>query len=299
MLKTSADMGYLTKMQVKTKGSVFESYVAGVFYSFMSAGPPGSEEEIGHEDHGKLIESTAIQGAGGNASLPTLLKASSGCTNDTGDKSTNAVKAVRFSNLNINDSADKEEDEEDPPQGGSSGSSTDLDSSDEADDGPSECGSNMLEILYAEPDSDNAEFRVSRKDAQATSFKSTESQSVKIPQPSLQASQKASVIDGGRTEGQAFDYVYAWLKPLFIPMTQFFIREMQRELSRIQNDEVATLEQAAEKKMLDEQIAGGATAALITYCENYFGRQPEYEIVRARPGVWKATCTIKDFEGKE
>lgn len=278
MLQTSVDAGYLTKMQVKTKGSVFESYVAGVFYSFMITGPSPVEVV---KDKVKMDKPSFGSPTASDAPSPP---AQQDPPNTKSAKDPEAVKAESAHGIATKRSGLDLKAEDDNDSDTDTASESDQNDTDSGSDSESECRSNMLEILYAEPDKVEEPTTKSPSPPPNTSAKSERQKSPPMEKKAI-------------TYGQALDHVYAWLRPLYIPLAQYAIHSMRQELDRLQKEGATSIDQVVEDQTKEEQVAGGALNALNVYCENTFGRLPEFTIVRARAGIWRATCEVTDFEG--
>lgn len=108
-----------------------------------------------------------------------------------------------------------------------------------------------------------------------------------------------------RTNGQALDYVFAWLKPLYLPLLDFTLDELRKyQISLEQDEEVMAVERAAAPKperteaQQDEYEAGGALVALTMLCENQYNVKPVWSDERAGPGFWRITCDLTLPDGR-
>ena len=100
------------------------------------------------------------------------------------------------------------------------------------------------------------------------------------------------------------DYVFVWLKSLYLPILDFVFAEMRKyQVQILQDEELKGLEQqkaptgrSAEAE--EEHAAGGALLALNVLCEQQYRIRPTWTEERARPGIWKLTCDLTLPDGR-
>ena len=233
-LKTSQSAQYATKMLVKTRGSLFESYVAGVFYDYLNGASATKEPQDMKPTPAEITPSSPAP----VAPEPERKR-----------KRTKLQPPSVF----FTDSPPSSE----HPSGDSSQDST--------------LG---LDIMLG-----NLTTSMDQLDTPPSS----------VP-PVKQSPSR-------RTYGQAIDYVYAWLKPLYIPIIEYTLQQLQVYQRQLQEEDDARFK--TESIATEDQRATGATAALNVYCNVRLKLAPRYDTARARPGVWRTTCTVTTVNGQE
>jgi hypothetical protein len=100
------------------------------------------------------------------------------------------------------------------------------------------------------------------------------------------------------------DHVFSWLKPLYLPILDFILKEMRNYQVQIARDEAASAVKQAEASKVaspeaeEEHAAGGALLALNVLCEKRHHIQPIWRDERARPGIWRLTCDLTLPDGQ-
>lgn len=232
-LKTSQESQYATKMLVKTRGSLFESYAAGVFYDHLNGGP---------EAHCPRQEKAESAKEGSNPSLERDVASEAGSNRTKLDP-----PSVFFTDT--------------PP--GSEDVHSDI--------------------------SDDTSLELNTISFVSNNFQGETANST-LPPAAMQHSLP-------RTYGQAIDYVYTWLKPLYIPIINYTLQQMQIYQRRLQEEHLAALHSDLKKMTIEDQCASGAAVALSVYCMKRLKFVPEYDTRRAGPGVWRTTCTVTLLDG--
>ena len=302
-LKASDSAFYVTREQVKTRGSLFESWVAGVFYSFLKHGPPRPPTALfrKQEDERKPQEGDrdAAQGGASRATPPTAAAANEKHqikethNQHSLSKEPTFNKGVRRPSENHDTSSDSSK------------------SSRNANSGTNSSDENFLSLVT--PLSPSRKKPVltgwmhasSSPKGSASSTTSTRSRSEPSP---IEIKQFKSPTDDrdqaatGVSHGQAYDYLYAWLGPLFTPLAHHALRcrvmekaKAYAELNSAQS-ELDDFDDAAK----DNRLATGAKAVLEIFAVNKLGVQPEYVTVRAEgfQHMWLTTCTVTKNNGE-
>ncbi|GFZ45058.1 hypothetical protein JCM24511_02784 [Saitozyma sp. JCM 24511] len=299
---------HVTRAQQKTKASMFEAYIAALYYSFLgvrgSFGPP-TEEGLGA------------------ASGYVLQERDQG----DGDDDSDADEAM-------SSDADDGWEGGDGPDGftkdqGELGSRSD----------PSEPDSGPLSEEYGEQEEDAAKttadmtirpVRHQNPGAQEVSIPSrTSTASFKSAKSHLEQDDKAQIADhpthptppthpthrppqtleGLRTHdiqsshgdqparptrGQAYDHIDAFLRPLFVPLARWAFQCMRDEQSRLfaQRDQADGMNE-------EDGKAAGYLGALNIHVAQAFGGQPVYTFEGLQERLWRARCVVVDDKGEE
>jgi len=107
-----------------------------------------------------------------------------------------------------------------------------------------------------------------------------------------------------RSYGEAMDYVFVWLKSLYLPILDFVFTEMRKyQVQILKDEEVKGLEQekapaTRSPETEEEHAAGGALLALNVLSEQQYHTRPSWTEERARPGIWRLTCNLTLPDGR-
>jgi hypothetical protein len=236
-LKTSESARYAAKMLVKTRGSLFESYVAGVFYDYMNGSSPKAEAH--------------------KSTKHTLSKQPPIASTQVDDEPDRKRKRTKLQPPSVFFT--------DSPPG-----SEDLSSDASSDSLPGLA--TLLDNLMASREASHSP-------------------------PSFTPRVPVKQCVSPRSYGQAIDFVYTWLKPLYIPIIEYTLEQMRIYQRQLQEEDDARIKK--ERAATEDQRATGASAALNVYCMARLRFVPRYETARARPGVWRTTCTVTTANGEE
>lgn len=292
---------HVTRAQQKTKASMFEAYIAALYYSVLgvrgSFGPP-SEEGLGAASGYVLQERD--QGEG--------------------DDDSDADEAM-------SSDADDGWEGGDGPDGftkdqGELGSRSD---SSEPDSGPlsEEDGEQEEEAAKTAADMAIRPVQPQNSGAQEVSIPSrTSTASFKSAKSHLEQNDKAQVADhpthpthhppqteGARTHdiqsshgdpparptrGQAYDHIDSFLRPLFAPLARWALQCMRDEQARLfaQRDQADGMNE-------EDGKAAGYLGALNIHVAQAFGGQPVYTFEGLQERLWRARCVLVDDKGEE
>ena len=224
---------YVTRAQQKTRGSLFESWIAGVFFSSLN-GHAWSTVDAHIEENNTSSTSTRH-----NPSLEVVPPLHHEEQVSTGEDDT-----------------------------------TSDDDDDTSDADAALVGLKLLN-LQEDPSTEQSSSLVHQ----------TASTTVIIP----------------KTQGEAYEHINSWLRPLLTPIAHWALECMRVEKARLDelDQPAAPRSDVPEGWIKDDDIAAGAKGALHVYTANKFGREPVYTTVRAGPGIWKTRCVVRDKTGKE
>lgn len=271
---------YMLQAGEKVKGSLFEAYVAGVYYSFLhprDAPPPEQEAggSTGVESDGPTASASDDESERKSGDCDVESKAPVG--DDVSTAPSGTAQGTRKSTDNIPLVDEKAEAVHDGAGEGSRGPKSDTEGGYEAQTPPSRA------------------------------CPTPEQRSVHCTSP-LRPAQTP------RTHGQAFDHICTWLWPLFLPVAEFLKTRLgsqtqtQSEASTDPDIGATSLQpnqQAAalvpEDWKVEDRLAAGAVGALNQFLGKTYGcgHLPTWLTKRKGEQVWKMTCIVRTPEGKE
>lgn len=297
MFIANASSKYMIQAAQKSKGSLFEAYVAGVYYSFLMP-----REEAESEGSGDTIRPAEHSG---NASPQTLSEV------ENGEVGVNMVDKV-----DSNSSSSGESPAED------STSPVPVPSPiDRMDLGSVEDVIKPSPIVAESKQEDNSTKPTGIDDLFSFGLKSkppiksdvdTDKAELSTPPPTSQSPDRSNTplsrtpTQVHRTHGQAFDHLCSWLWPLFTPVAVFLSTYLETEssLSLADNCPPPNPNQAQrvpnEWKMEDTKAAG-AIGALNQYLGKTYGcgYLPTWITKKRVMDVWRMVCIVRTPEGKE
>ncbi|RSH90998.1 hypothetical protein EHS25_010174 [Saitozyma podzolica] len=294
---------HVTRAQQKTKASMFEAYIASLYYSFLgvrgSFGPPSEEGPAAASDY-------------------VLRERDQGEEDDDIDEAMSSDADDGWLGEDGSDRSTKDE--------GELGSRSD---SSEPDNGPlssEEDGEQEDEAAKTTTTADMAIRPVQPQNsgAQEVSMPSrTSTASFKSAKSHLEPNDKAQVADhsthpthhppqtseGGRTHdiqsshanpparptrGQAYDHIDSFLRTLFAPLARWALQCMRDEQSRLfaQRDQADGMNE-------EDGKAAGYLGALNIHVAQAFGGQPVYTFEGLQERLWRARCVVVDDKGEE
>ena len=272
-LKASNSAYYVTKLQVKTRGSLFESYIAGVYYSFLKHGSPSTSGEDSPDLIGPTPEGSSSPEKKPHDPNPSANQ----------DKRQSSTSNTRPKSANVDpESVKAQADRFSSPSDGE-------DSESDSDKQRSSEDSAMRQYPTMVPSQPNVP-PPSRKITGdlASVVKQTETLSITCAAAEGSKTPKSKAVAKPPTDGEAFDYIYAWLGPLFSPIARYALQYRLDEQTRLNT--AAALENQDD----EDHMAGGAKCALDQYAKNKWDVDPVYGAVRPEgvKGAWICTCTI-------
>jgi hypothetical protein len=277
---------YSTRSQVKTRASIFEAYVAALFYSYFGD-RNGDDKVASHGDEGETAPGKVLKNVG-------IGRSSWLCAD---------VPKVRFES-ECHELEGSKGDEESDNEDASEEPDASLQGNDSGDE-----------------DSGEAEPASNVQGEQATDSKTTLSPSGPIPEspapsddleltdPSEGQHSSSSPTDSStsftirpprraRTRGEAYDYLDAWLRPLYTPLAYWALDCMKLEQARLN----ALPGGSPDPDEMDIDLkCPGAKAMLNTHVIGKMGGKCLYipDRVTEVPSLWKVTCVVEDSEGME
>lgn len=233
-LRVSHDARYTTRVRAKARASVFESYIAGVFYAYLE---------------GSDLDSSQI----------TAFM--------TSDEVSTAVTAEDISEP---DSVPVQ-----PP-------TNPRDEQEESKE-ISQQDTNMSTNIFTSPEPANNGDAIAPPPDHATP-----------PAPAWEAPTSRK-----RTYGEALDYTYTWLRPLFRPVLDHALKAKQEYQKKLEADKKATDALPELSRVVEEELlARGVVNALNQYCEETFDKMPDYHCERRGEHEWQVTCTVTTLTGE-
>ncbi|ORX37285.1 hypothetical protein BD324DRAFT_650889 [Kockovaella imperatae] len=282
-LRTSPAAFYATRNQVKTRASLFEAWIAAVYYSFLQHGPPDIHSEP------NLIECSPRRTSSPVKGQPTS-------TESRQEKSRR--KLINKARQDIHFKRAREE-----VSSASSDTSSDTTSDTESsgDESDSESSSKVaaaltFPTLTPGPPEVTSSFRPSQY-AHTTSTVTTDhqnSKSSKKGDQDLRGSDDDVVTGHTCSDGQAFENLYQWFKEAFRPIAKFALQVRIDEQAK-NNNITSVIDQAQE-----DHTAIGAKCAVDLFSKDRLGVDPVYTAVRPEgiKGIWLVTCTITEKNGR-
>lgn len=253
----SAKLGL--SLAVKARGSLFEAYIGGVYYSYLKHGP---ERLTRSEAARKKCDAVQAQNVEGEATEEAA--------NAGGIDSISAL-AEQFGDqaFLVNEAAYQK------PIALESGT---------GDDGSKYTGVSAQVITPGQQ-------------GQTSSTKpAAEPQLTVLPTP---AGSLVPLPPGTTyTHGQAFDHICAWLFSLYTPLTAFVLEILETETFKLVpvRKVFARPDPPAEWAREDDESMG-ASAVLNTYTMKHFGSTPKYDSDSPEDYQWRTECQVKDREG--
>jgi hypothetical protein len=276
MFIANASSKYMIQAAQKAKGSLFEAYVAGVYYSFLMP-----REEADSEGSGETIRPNDSGSISGDVS-PRAEHEEAGEKGKEEGKGTEKEKEK-----------EKEKEEEEVSgvvveqvKPGSSRKGTGIDDL-------FSLGLNTRQpIKRDEPnkESEDAKSLTPLSQSSTPSSPSTSSTPTQIK----------------RTHGQAYDHLCSWLWPLFTPVAEFLSSYLETEssLSLADNCPQPNPNQAQNvpnEWKIEDANATGAIGALNQYLGKTYGcgYLPTWITKKRVMDVWRMVCIVRTPEGKE
>jgi hypothetical protein len=275
MFIANASSRYMIQAAQKAKGSLFEAYVAGVYYSFLMP-----REEADSEGSGETIRPRGSGSVSGDV-CPQVEHDEGGEKEKEKGKETEKETAK-----------EKEKEEEvsvvvvEQVKPGSSGEGTGIDDL-------FSLGLNTRQpIKRDEPNKEPEDIKslTPRSQSSTPSSPSTCSTPTQIK----------------RTHGQAFDHLCSWLWPLFTPVAEFLSSYLETESSLSLSDNCPSphpnqVQNVPNEWKIEDTNATGAIGALNQYLGKTYGcgYLPTWITKKRVMDVWRMVCIVRTPEGKE
>jgi hypothetical protein len=289
---------HVTRAQQKTKASMFEAYIAGLYYAFLgvrgSFGPP-SEEGLG----ARLDDLLRERGEGDrNDEVDETMSSDAGTESGGGDSSDHSIEGKEELGPRFESSE---------PDNESHSKGEKVKQEDEGDKTKADTA-----ICSVQPQNSGAQ-EVSMPSRNPTaSFKSAKSHLEQNDEPQVadhpthhppQASEGTQTHDiqfshgnhpARPTRGQAYDHIDSFLRPLFAPLARWALQCMRDEQSRLfaQRDQADGLND-------EDGKAAGYLGVLNLYVREAFRNQPVYTFEALQERFWRARCVAVDDKGEE
>ncbi|KAK8858715.1 hypothetical protein IAR55_002944 [Kwoniella newhampshirensis] len=273
-LRIQESMRHVIRGNEKVRASLFEAYIAGVYYSLL--GP----------------EVFRTQG-----SQKTLEEAGSA----TSDSSSYTHKAAVPSD---SDESGPQQEIQDTDRKEENGANNELETDESQkqtsqDSIPSESPTNQAPIIETPSD---------------TKHQSSSSEDVTLAKPepsgtdssgksdSSSTSDDSNTTKPSRTRGEAFDCLFSWLSQVFEPITHFIVEGLKAEELRLESQaRYAQLDIPIEWVEEDRKAVGGKATLHQSFDIAPVGL-PSYTyeevVVGSIRGAWKVNCTAKDLSGR-
>ncbi|WWD18610.1 hypothetical protein CI109_103063 [Kwoniella shandongensis] len=271
-------MRQVIKANEKVRASLFEAYIAGVYYSLLGPDVVRSRSSsVGSKEDDK----NSSEGS----SSPT---ASSKSNNDS--SSTDGSDNIHRDNEFPAQVSRKEEHEKKQRK----------QSCQQPDHATTESSTSSPE------EAPNAEASANHfmDDTNASTASDEEESSPEDP-ATPESSEGSATIKLFETRGEAFDYLFAWLSPVFEPICHFVVDVLRAEEMRIQalpRNPYANFDLPEEWAEEDRKAVGGkATLHQCNMVVSVGIPSYTYETVDIGNviGAWKVVCVAKDGDGKE
>jgi hypothetical protein len=268
MFIANASSKYMIQAAQKTKGSLFEAYVAGVYYSFLMP-----REEAESEGSGETIRPSGSRS--GDTSPKTLSE------EEKEEQEVNAIDKVEPTPSPIcpNIGSPSDQDKQVKSQGNGI---DDLFS---------------LGLKTRQP--------VKRDDA-INESEDVKSLTPLSQSPTSTLSASPTPTQNKRTHGQAFDHLCSWLWPLFTPVAEFLSSYLETESSLSLADNCPTpnpnqSQNVPNEWKIEDTEATGAIGALNQYLGKTYGcgYLPTWITKKRVMDVWRMVCIVRTPEGKE
>ncbi|KAK6908042.1 hypothetical protein I203_102043 [Kwoniella mangroviensis CBS 8507] len=276
LLKSEPSLRFTLRRNEKVQASIFEAYIAAVYYSYLGGG------DIITAESSRSLQ-LAQSSTPSSSLLPSVADPSQGEDAQP-------------------DSGSDGESEDSDQEYFDAESTTESDTDNNAGSGESDESTDYydgIEIIFKDLSSDEDKDMSS-----SNSQKSFES----LPSPQLNDSPdnttSSDTIVPRKTRGEAYDYLFQWLRQVLKPIARFAVEHLEVEEKRIQQKYNRVPEPVfiapASWKEEDEKARGGKN---ILHCHFQEGEFPTYTESRL-PGnpntsPWKVVCTVTDDSGKE
>ena len=308
MFIANASSKFMIQAAQKAKGSLFEAYVAGVYYSFLMP-----REDAESESSGETIRPPGSPRDDSPKAEP-----------DASEEGEDEEEEV--TNANANDEAGKLEPDDVP--GESQTSQLDHPNNDqpagdscESIQGQSAMDQNSISHSISETtkiklDStgEGKETGIddlctlglrSKPQSTSTTAPSADDLANHVSTPSSSTATPPHPIKP-RTHGQAFDHLCSWLWPLFTPVAEFLSSYLETESSLTLLDNCPTphpnqLQNVPNEWKIEDTNATGAIGALNQYLGKSYGSGylPTWITKKRVMDVWRMVCIVRTPEGKE
>ena len=294
MFIANASSKYMIQAAQKAKGSLFEAYVAGVYYSFLMP-----REEADSEGSGETIRPTGPSSVSGDVSPEAEHE-------DEGEKEKGWGKETEKEKEEEKEKAKEvvsvvvvEHVKSDP-----SGEGTGID--DLFSLGLKTPQSNKRDDVNKESDDEKSLVLLSQSTTPSTTSASSPPSTTSASSPQSTPSASPTPTQTTRTHGQAFDHLCSWLWPLFTPVAEFLSSYLETESSLSLADNCPAphpnqVQNVPNEWKIEDTNATGAMGALNQYLGKTYGcgYLPTWITKKRVMDVWRMVCIVRTPEGKE
>jgi hypothetical protein len=288
MFIANASSKYMIQAAQKAKGSLFEAYVAGVYYSCLM---PREEIETESESSGDTVSS---EGSRSGDDSPEV-------ESDPARVGTAESPHTGGLRLDIKSKSDQVCDPVD-----SSPKTTTADDNapgpvakadDKANSEAPESAKHGIDDLFTFGLKSGKQIKRDSPGLEGTDQVST-------PEPSSPQSSSTTTPRAARTHGQAFDHLCSWLWPLFTPIAHFLSTYLESESSLKLTDVCLhpnQIQNVPNEWKVEDTKAVGAIGALNQYLGKTYGCGflPTWITKKRVMDVWRMVCIVRTPEGKE
>jgi len=282
MFIANASSKYMIQAAQKAKGSLFEAYVAGVYYSYLMP-----REEADSEGSGETIRPAGSSSVSGDVSPEVEHE-------DEGEKEKEEEKEKEVVSVLV-----VEQVKSDP-----SGEGTGID--DLFSLGLKTPQSIKRDDVNKESDDEKSLTLLSQSTTPTTTSASSPPSTTSATSPQSTPSASPTPTQNTRTHGQAFDHLCSWLWPLFTPVAEFLSSYLETESSLSLADNCPAphpnqVQNVPNEWKIEDTNATGAIGALNQYLGKTYGcgYLPTWITKKRVMDVWRMVCIVRTPEGKE
>ncbi|WVW84834.1 hypothetical protein I302_106869 [Kwoniella bestiolae CBS 10118] len=274
LLKSEPSLRYTLKKNEKVQASIFEAYISAVYYSYL-----GQEDQNTPTPPSSQSISPTGELSGDESTSPSPDKATEEAPSatETDEKSEGSDQEYFDAESTTNISSDSDEEDE----------STDY------YDG--------IEIIFKELSTD--EDTDNSQESPIPSANSSNSPPSSEDADSPTDTHSSQTVKPRKTRGDAYDYLFQWLRQILEPIAHFAVEHLEVEEKRIQKkyrrvpETVFVIPESWKEE--DEKARGGKMTLHSHYNEGNF---PRYTGVQLPGGPnnspWRVVCEAIDEDGK-
>ncbi|WWD05018.1 hypothetical protein V865_003089 [Kwoniella europaea PYCC6329] len=271
-LISEPSLRFTLRRNEKVQASIFEAYIAAVYYSYLNC----------ENDH-----------------TPTSTQ-----SNDIEERSTaSSSSSPSVSNPSKGEAAQSDsegESEESDEEYFDAESTTDPDTDDNTGSGESDETTDYydgIEIIFKDSSSESDKDMISSDSPESSESSSTTPSSEPTNSPTNTTS--SGPVKPCKTRGEAYDYLFQWLRQVLEPIARFAVEHLEVEEKRIEKKYKGMPGRAyviPESREEEDEKARGGKMALHSHFKE--GELPTYTETRlsgdANTSLWKVTCTVTD-----
>lgn len=305
MFIANASSKYMIQAAQKAKGSLFEAYVAGVYYSYLM---PREESETESESSGDTVR----PGGGRSGGISPDPESAEATTAERGnaDQATVELQATDLSKTagTLRPHVESSFDQEAPVISLSRTPTVDNDPLGPAAKADDKVKTETAEIAkHGIDDLFTLGLKAQKQVEPDPPMEGNESSSSTPPSPETPSttSSSSTPIQAPRTHGQAFDHLCSWLWPLFTPIAHFLSTYLESESSLKLVDTTCLhpnqVQNVPNEWKVEDTKAIGAIGALNQYLGKTYGSGylPTWIMKKRVMDVWRMVCIVRTPEGKE